>query len=125
MNKVKKNKKIYTIIAAIILVLGVGALVGSVFTLISGISKFSIEGQLVSAIIVTIVGVLLVLLGGFLVVLGIYHLWIASALKATDGNIAEGNDLANKTLNSKKCPKCGCTNTGDVHVCQCCGEKLD
>jgi thiol:disulfide interchange protein len=125
MNKVKRNKKIYTIIAAIILVLGVGALVGSVFTLIAGISKFGVENQLVTAIIITIVGVLLVALGVFLVVLGIYHLWIASALVATEGNIAEGNDLANKTLNSKKCPKCGCTNTGDVHVCQSCGEKLD
>ncbi len=125
MNKVKRNKKIYTILSAIVLVLGVGALVGSVFTLISGISKFGVENGLVSAIIVTIVGVLLVVLGGFLVVLGIYHLWIASALVATNGNLTDGNDLANKTLNSKKCPKCGCTNTGDVHTCQSCGEKLD
>ncbi len=125
MNKVKRNKKIYTIIAAVILVLGIGSLVGSIFTLIAGISKFGQENQLVSAIIVTIVGVLLVLLGGFLIVLGIYHLWIASALKATDGNIAEGNDLANKTINAKKCPKCGCTNTPGVDVCQSCGTKLD
>ena len=68
-------------------------------------------------------GVLLIVLAVIGLGAGICVVWMASALKATQGNIAEGN-LGVGTVNMHKCTNCGAQVEAGQTICAQCEENL-
>lgn len=117
MNIIEKRKSQLKFIGAIILALGViVAVTGVILTVTSGIGKDLSIIKLVFGIIFIVVGV-----AGL--ALGIALSWIASAVKATNGSIAEEN-LGKGTVNMHKCENCGAEVEEGVKICAKCEENL-
>lgn len=115
-NLIEKRKGQLTAIGAIAIALGVIlAVVGLVLTLTS------FEGNL--SVVKLIIGLILLVLGLAGLVLGVYLSWIASAVKATHGSIAEDN-LGIGTVNMNKCENCGAQVEAGVKICAKCEENL-
>ena len=117
MNTIEKRKTQLKIIGAIILALSVIlAVVGVVLTLTSGIGKDL-------NVVKLIVGIVLLVLGIAGISLGVALSWIAAAVKATQGSIAEEN-LGKGTVNMNKCENCGAEVEAGVKICATCEENL-
>ena len=115
-NILEKRKSQLTAIGAIILALGVIlAVVGVVLILTSFESGLNV--------VKLIFGIISAVLGLALLVLGVYLTWIASAVKATNGSIAE-DILGKGTVNMNKCENCGAQVDAGVKICVKCEENL-
>ena len=117
MNIIEKRKTQLKIVGAIILALGVIlAVVGVVLTLTSGIGKDL-------SVVNLVIGIILLVLGIAGIALGVAFSWVASAVKATKGSIAEDN-LGKGTVNMNKCENCGAEVEAGVKICAQCEENL-
>ena len=117
MNIIEKRKGQLRLIGIIILVLGiVFGIAGVVLLATSGIGEKLSVLKLVLGIVFMILGVAGI---GF----GLYFTWMASALIATKGSIAEDN-LAKGTVNMNKCENCGAEVEPGVKICAKCEENL-
>ncbi len=115
-NIIEKRKSQLTAIGAIILALGViMAVVGVVLILTSFNSGLNI--------VKLVIGIVLAVLGLAALVAGVYLTWIASAVKATNGSIAE-DILGKGTVNMNKCENCGAQVEAGVKICAKCEEDL-
>ena len=117
MNIIEKRKSQLKFIGAIILAFSVIiAVTGVVLILTSGIGKDLSVLKLIFGIILTVLGIAGIALGMSLT-------WIASAVKATKGSIAEDN-LGFGTENMHKCSNCGAKVEEGKTLCAECEENL-
>lgn len=115
-NLIEKRKGQLTAIGAIAIALGVIlAVVGVVLTLTSFDGKLSV--------VKLVIGIILLLVGLAGLALGVYVTWVASAVKATHGSIAEDN-LGKGTVNMHKCENCGAEVEAGQTICAKCEENL-
>ena len=100
--------------------LGLGLIILSVLMLVGGIVLTALSHGNVLMIVFGVLLIVLSLIGaGF----GIAFAWIASALKATAGSLAEGN-LGIGTANMHKCTNCGAEVAVGQTICAKCEENL-
>lgn len=120
-NKIVKSRRALLILGIISLVFFAGAIAGAIILLLGcqkpGLSATDFGLQLGW-------GIVLAVLCAFFFFWGVFAVWTSTAIKATDGSIADPA-IVKGTVNGKKCPKCGCTNTPDSTKCQNCGEPLE
>lgn len=126
-NRIQKQKAALIIISALTLVLGLAGVVGGIILVVLNaqglISAISNDTSFVSYIILIVLGAVLAIAGLGLVAFGVRYLWTGLVLKATKGSVADPSATSG-TVNGKKCPKCGCTNTPDQTKCTSCGADL-
>ena len=117
MNIIEKRKSQLKFIGAIVLAISVIlAVVGVVLLLTCGIGSDLSVTKLVFGIILIVVGI-----DG--IALGVSLTWVASAVKATKGSIAEDN-LGHGTANMHKCENCGAEVEQGKTICAKCEENL-
>ncbi len=118
-NKIEKQKGVLVGFGIFALVAALASLIIAIVLLVTMAGK---EGS--SLILHLVFGIILILLGGFLAVVGIRIVWIGGALKATHGSLAQENLAHEKNATTKICPKCGCTNSADATECTSCHTAL-
>jgi len=127
-NKIQKQKTALIVISVLALVLGLAGVVGGIILVVlnaQGLAAaISNDTSFVSNIIFIVIGVALAILGAGLTAFGVRYLWTGLVLKATKGSVADPSATSG-TVNGKRCPKCGCTNTPDQTKCTSCGADLD
>ncbi len=125
-NAIEKQKNGLIGLGIAVLVFGMIAIAGGIVLTIFGSTELGNKGvSSASGWIMLVLGIILIILSLVALICGIRVIWIASALKATRGSIAEGNIPKEcGTPNGIKCPKCGATNTPDVTECQVCHSPL-
>jgi len=117
MNIIEKRKGQLKFIGTIILALSVIlTVVGVVLALTCKASGSLSVGKLVA-------GIVLIVLGIAGMILGISLTWVSSAVKATQGSIAEDN-LGKGTVNMNKCENCGAEVEVGQKLCAKCEENL-
>ena len=117
MNVIEKRKSQLKMISIIGLVIGlILSVVGVILLATSGIGKDL-------SVIKLVFGIILIILGVAGLGLGIYLIWIAGALIATKGSVAEDN-LGKGTVNMNKCENCGAEVEAGVKICAKCEENL-
>lgn len=125
MNAIEKKKSALIGLAITALVLGLLAIGGGIVLIIFGATNL-LDSNVAPGVIMLIIGILLVIAGGAGVLFGLRYIWVASAIKATKGSIAEENlAKTNQSDSTVKCPKCGCTNSKENANCSNCGEPLN
>ena len=123
MNRIERNKKVLVGLSIGIIVLGlIFQGVGIMLTVFGG-RGLAQTGAKAGAIIELVFGIIMILLGLVGVCFGIVTTWTGSALKATQGSIAEDN-LGKGTVNMNKCQICGTEISGDETFCPNCGNSL-
>lgn len=122
-NKIEKQRTALRAIGIVALALGFLGAVGGIIMTVFGIIGLVNSNNLVGDILLLVFGVLLLIGGVLAVVWAFTATWVGFSIKATQGSIAEG-DLSKGTVNGKKCPKCGCTNTPDATECTSCHTPL-
>ena len=123
MNRIERNKKALIGLSIGIIVLGViFQAVGIMLTVFGG-RGLAQTGAKAGAIVELVFGIIMILLGPVGVCFGIVTTWTGSALKATQGSIAEDN-LGKGTVNMRKCQICGEEISGDDSFCPVCGNSL-
>lgn len=122
MNSIEKQKGALIGLGIVFLLLGVLAFVGGIVLIIAGVGALGVSEGIVRLVF----GIIFVLLSLFVVPLGIKWLWVALAIKATKGSIAEGN-IAKEggTVNMRKCDKCGTKLADGEYVCSNCGKSFE
>lgn len=116
MNIMEKRKEQLKIVNAVIIAISAIVLVtGIILAVIGAGNDFSVL-KIVFGIILTVAG--LVGLG-----IGIYMSIVTSAVKATEGSIAETNSVKG-TVNMHKCKNCGAEVEAGVEICATCEENL-
>ena len=116
MNIMEKRKEQLKLINIVTIAISVILLVTGIILLVNGTgSNFSVL-KIVFGIILALVG--LAGLG-----IGIYMSIVTSAVKATQGSIAETNS-AKGTVNMHKCKNCGAEVEAGVEICSTCEENL-
>ena len=116
-NIIEKRKSQLNFIGVIIIAVAVIlAVAGVVLIFNSGIGKDLCVLKLVFGVILSALGVL-----GF--IFGVYISWIAKAVQATKGSIAEDN-LGHGTVNMNKCSNCGAEVEAGKTICDKCEENL-
>lgn len=143
LNKIQKGKRNLIIFGVVILVLTVLCIVGAVLCTLNSEARWWM----------IVISAVLYVLGIFGILIGITFVWTGAAMKATLGNLKEGNiPLENGTLNTNRCKNCGanlkendefcpecgkpasnqkeCVNCGakndlEARVCTKCGQKFD
>lgn len=126
MNKIQKQKGALLTMGIVSLVLAVLAIVGGVALIFNGAKTVSRDGSNVGSILMVVFGAIFCILFVVLFVFGIYGVFVASAEKATQGSIKEGNIAKDGgTVNMRKCDKCGTELKDDDTVCPNCGKKVD
>ncbi len=117
MNRIEKGKSQLKTFGIICLALGVIlSVVGVVLILTCAIS-----GSL--NVVKLVVGIILLIIGIAGLGFGVNFTWVASALVATKGNIAEDN-LGKGTVNMNKCTNCGEEVKKGEELCEKCKENL-
>lgn len=117
MNRIEKGKSQLSSLGIVCLALGVIlSVIGVVLALTCKIS-----GSL--NIVKLVVGIVLLVIGIVGLGFGVNFTWVASALKATKGSIAEDN-LGKGTVNMNKCSNCGAEVKKDGELCEKCKENL-
>ena len=117
MNKIEKSKTALLVLSIIFLVASVLLLVFGIILLAGSLSAEKIK------VVEMIFGIICILAFVPFVVLGIYGLFVGTALKATKGSIAQGN-LGMGTVNASLCKKCGNQLNGES-FCPKCGESAN
>ena len=113
LNKIQKGKRNLIFLGVLLLVLSALCIVGAVLCSVGGNGRW---WMYVIAAVLFVIG----LLG---VVISITFIWTACAMKATKGNLMEGNiPLKNGTLNTHRCVNCGANLQGDDEFCPECGK---
>lgn len=124
MNKIEKNKKTLRMLSIGFIIFGIISLiVGIVLTVLGG-KGLGGSGSKTGAVIELIFGIILIVGGIAGALFGVIFVWTGSALKATQGSIAEDN-LAKGTVNMKKCVICGNEISGNEEFCPQCGNRTD
>ncbi|MBE7073986.1 MAG: hypothetical protein E7379_02735 [Clostridiales bacterium] len=103
--------------------LGIGLLVLSLIALAGGIAMMVIACKETVNVGLLIGGILLLISGIAFTIIGIIFTWTGSAVKATQGSIAEEN-FAKGTVNMHKCSNCGKEIPEDKAICEECEENL-
>ena len=120
----RRKSQLYTL-AIIVTILGFIMTIGGGALIALGAINLGKEAWALGGVMLGF-GVVLFILGMCALVWGIRYIWVASAVKATHGSIAEGNIAKeSETENTKKCPKCGATNPEGNKTCGVCGEPLE
>lgn len=115
LNKIQKGKKNLIILGIILTILTVLCIVGAVLCIVNGAvnSKWWL----------LVIGALLFIIGLIGIFVCVTFLWTAFSLKATKGNLKEGNiPLENGTINAKRCQNCGEDIKDDDEFCPKCGK---
>ncbi len=123
MNKVQKGKTQLLVLVIICITIGLCLLIGGIVCTVKNISNMT-QDNIASSIFLVILGIVLALCGITSIGFSTYWLFIALSLKATKGNIADKNEVANKTVNMEKCPNCGEEVNSTDLVCGKCGHLL-
>lgn len=121
-NKIVKQKRGLLVLGIIALVLFAGAITGAIILLLGCQKAYGVDWTSFGLQLGW--GIVLAILCAFLFFWGIYAVWVSTAIKADKGSIADPA-IVKGTVNGKKCPKCGCTNTPDATKCENCGEPLE
>ncbi len=117
MNIIEKRKGQLKGLGIIILALSVILSVVGVVLLLT----CAMGGKL--SIVKLVLGILFLIIGIAGLFLGVVFTWVASAVKATNGSIAEDN-LGKGTVNMHKCENCGAEVEEGVKICAKCEENL-
>ncbi len=117
MNIIEKRKGQLKGFGILILALAVISSVAGVVLLLT----CSSGGDL--SVIKIVLGIIFLILGIVGLFFGVVFTWVASAVKATDGSIAEDN-LGKGTVNMHKCENCGAQVEEGVKICAKCEENL-
>ncbi|MCQ2743144.1 MAG: hypothetical protein MJ239_07675, partial [Bacilli bacterium] len=103
-NKIEKQKGALIGLSVAVTVISVLGFIGGVVLTIFGVINL-VNQAWVPGILMTVFGVALIVLGIIFAVWGIRFIITGSAIKATEGSIAEVNLAKAGTVNGKKCPK--------------------
>jgi len=122
-NRIEKQRGALRGLGIAALVFGFAGLGGGVVMTIFGAINLGAKNWLAGALLL-VFGILLAIASVVALIWGIYTTWLGFSVKATKGSIAEDN-LSKGTVNGKKCPKCGVTNTCDATECQVCHTPLE
>lgn len=113
LNKIQKGKRALITIGVILIVFSVLASIGAVVCTINAIDRWWMMA----------IAAVLYLLGILGLIVGITFVWTACAMKATTGNLKEGNiPLEAGTINAIKCPNCGSDIQPQDKFCPKCGK---
>ena len=125
-NKIQKQKGVLVTLGIVEILIGILFVIFGIILVVHGIQGVTKDSNpnLVMDIIRIVGGAVMTLFGCSCTLYGGRTLWISLAVRATKGSIAETN-IGKGTVNGKKCPKCGCTNTPDSTKCTSCGADLD
>ena len=121
--ELQTNKKHLKVFGFIILLLSIGAIVGSVFLFINFSTKLAIS-ETVSAVLSIIFGIILALLGLVGLFFSIIALFVSAGMINTKGSVKDGN-RAIGTENAKLCSKCGRQLGDNDAFCKTCGEPAE
>lgn len=117
MNLIEKRKSQLKSIGALILAVSViVTVIGIVLALTCKVTENLSIARLV-------VGIVLIVIGIAGMILGFYLSWVAAAVQATQGSIAEDN-LGKGTVNMHKCENCGAEVEEGKKICAKCEENL-
>ena len=109
MNKIQKGKAGLIGFGIILLVLTVICVAGGIACVVN----FDNHWWMI------VISILLFLLGLFGLIISITFIWTGCAMKATKGNLMEGNiPLENGTINATRCPHCGASVKQDDAFCR-------
>jgi len=112
-NKIQKGKRSLITLGVIIIVLTTLLIVGAVLCTIAAAARWWLIA--ISAVLYVI--------GIFGLIIGITFIWTGASLKATQGNLKEGNiPLENGTINATLCPNCGAKISPDDAFCPECTQ---
>ncbi len=115
MNKIQKGKAGLIGFGIILLVLTVICVAGGIACVVN----FDNHWWMI------VISILLFLLGLFGLIISITFIWTGCAMKATKGNLMEGNiPLENGTINATRCPHCGASVKQDDAFCPECTKPL-
>ena len=143
LNKIQKGKRNLIALGVFLIVLTVLCFIGAVLCTVFSEARWWM----------IVISCVLYALSVFGIVISVTFIWTACAMKATVGNLMEGNiPLENGTLNTHRCTNCGaiikmedefcpecgkpttntkeCANCGaknnlEARVCTKCGQKFD
>lgn len=115
MNLIEKRKAQLRALGIVLLALS--------FCLFAGGLIMTIFGAINTQIVLLIFGIIFLLASIAGVVVGIVFTWTSSAIKATEGNIAE-EILGQGTVNLNKCTNCGAKVEEGETLCEECKENL-
>ena len=110
MNKIEKGKKSLIALGVVILVLTGISLVGAVLCTIAAAARWWLIA--ISAVLYGI--------GIFGLIVGVTFVWTGVSLKATKGNLREGNIPLEGGTNATLCPNCGAKINPDDKFCPEC-----
>ena len=116
-NIIEKRKGQLQFIGAIVLAVGVILAVTGIILFVT--SKSGNDFNFVKLAF----GIILTILGIAGIVCGVVFSWTGSAVKATNGSIAEDN-LGKGTVNMNKCENCGAEVEKGIKICKKCEENL-
>lgn len=116
MNIMEKRKEQLKLVNIVIIAISVILTVVGIILLVKGIGKDL-------SILKLVFGIILLVLGLCGLGIGIYMSIVTSAVKATEGSIAESNS-AKGTVNIHKCKNCGAEVEAGVEICSTCEENL-
>ena len=115
LNKIQKGKKDLIILGVFLSILTVICIVGAILCIVGGAIN--------QRWWLYIIGALLLILGLIGICVCVTFLWTAFSLKATKGNLKEGNiPLENGTINAKRCANCGADVKDGDEFCPTCGK---
>lgn len=113
LNKIQKGKRNLILLGVIIAIITVLSLIGAVLCTIGAVGRWWMF----------IIAAVLYVIGVIGLILSVTFIWTACAMKATLGNLMEGNiPLENGTLNTHRCANCGTNLAGDDEFCPECGK---
>lgn len=118
--ELQTNKTHLKVFSVIILILAIGAIVGSVFLFIGVSGKFA-SGATTGGVLSIIFGVILAILGLIGLLFSIVALFVSAGMINTKGSVRDGN-RAIGTDNANLCSKCGRVLAKDDAFCKGCGE---
>ena len=116
MNIMEKRKEQLKLVNIIVIAISVILLVTGIILTVNGTSANL-------SVLKIVFGIILILLGLVGLGIGIYMSIITSAVKATEGSIAETNSVKG-TVNMNKCKNCGAEVEKGVEICSTCEENL-
>ena len=116
MNIIEKRKGQLKWLGLALIIIGLLAVAGGIVMLV-----FSVAEKI--KVVMLVCGILLIIFGIVGGLIGIPFVWTASAIKATNGSIAEDN-LGKGTVNMHKCENCGAEIEDGKTICAKCEENL-
>ena len=110
MNKIQKGKRSLITFGVVILILTAICIVGAILCTIAAGTRWWLIA--ISAVLYVI--------GIFGLIIGITFVWTGASLKATTGNLREGNIALEGGTNATLCPNCGAVISVDDKFCPEC-----